>query len=277
MSGGGFSIVCKALPFGAAQCYPQIMCGRYSLIAQVEELEALFDLLDLDERLIVSRYNIAPTQPIVVVREGEKGRELVPMRWGMLPSWVKDPSDFPLLINARAEGIAQKPSFRAAFRRRRCLVPASGFYEWQASGGRTKQPCWIRQEQGRLIAFAGLWETWTGADGSEIDTAAIVTRNASAALQPIHHRMPALIEPADFALWLSESADPKAAEMLLTAAADETLVAVPVSTRVNRVANDDATLWEPVVPGSPDSAEPPKPAAKRPRKRKTDDGQADLF
>jgi putative SOS response-associated peptidase YedK len=227
LSCGGIFIFCKALPFAATQCYPQIMCGRYSLIAQAEELQALFDLLDLDERLIVPRYNIAPTQPIVVVRAGENGRELVPMRWGLLPSWVKDPDDFPLLINARAEGIAQKPSFRAAFKRRRCLVPASGFYEWQAAGGKNKQPYWIAPEKGGLIAFAGLWETWIGADGSEIDTAAIVTRDANVALTPIHHRIPVLIEPADFALWLSESADPKAAEMLLGAADDEALSAVP--------------------------------------------------
>ena len=253
------------------------MCGRYSLIAQVEELPALFELLELDARLIAPRYNIAPTQPIVVVREGDKGRELVPMRWGLLPSWVKDPNDFPLLINARAEGIAQKPSFRAAFKRRRCLVPATGFYEWQASGGKTKQPYWIAPENGGLVAFAGLWETWIGADGSEIDTAAIVTREANAALQSIHHRMPVLIEPADFSLWLSDSADPKAAETLLTAATDEMLSAVPISTRVNRVANDDASLWEPVEPSSPDSAEPARPAAKRSRKSKTADGQADLF
>ncbi len=253
------------------------MCGRYSLIATAEELQALFKLLALDERLIPPRYNIAPTQPIVVVREGDNGRELVPMRWGLLPSWVKDPDDFPLLINARAEGIAQKPSFRAAFKRRRCLVPASGFYEWQASGGKSKQPHWIGPGKGGLIAFAGLWETWIGGDGSEIDTVAIVTRKANAALQPVHHRMPVLIEPDDFDLWLSESADPKAAEMLLSAAADETLVAVPVSTRVNRVANDDASLWEAVEPASPERADPAKPDAKRSRMSKTGDGQADLF
>ena len=252
------------------------MCGRYSLIAQAEELQALFDLLDLDARLLAPRYNIAPTQPIVVVREGEKGREAVPMRWGLLPAWVKDPADFPLLINARAEGIAQKPSFRAAFKRRRCLVPASGFYEWQAAG-KTKQSYWIAPEDGGLIAFAGLWETWIDRDGGEIDTAAIVTKNANAALEPIHHRMPVLIGPDDFSLWLSASADPEAAEMLLVAEAEDTLVAVPVSTRVNRVANDDAGLWEPVELASPDRAEPAKPAAKRPRKSKADNGQADLF
>ena len=251
------------------------MCGRYSLIVQVEELQALFDLPGLDARLIPPRYNIAPTQPIVVVREGDKGRELAPMRWGLLPSWVKDREDFPLLINARAEGIAQKPSFRAAFKRRRCLVPASGFYEWQARGAKTKQPYWIAPDNSRLIAFAGLWETWIGADGSEIDTAAIVTRNANATLQPIHHRMPVLIEPADFALWLSESADPKAAETLLLAPPGERLFAVPVSTRINRAANDDATLWEPVA--LTDGTEPAKPAAKGSRKSKIGEGQADLF
>ncbi len=253
------------------------MCGRYSLIAQVDDMQTLFDLLELDERLIVPRYNIAPTQPIVVVREGDKGRELVPMRWGLLPSWVKDPDDFPLLINARAEGVAQKPSFRAAFKRRRCLVPASGFYEWQVRDSGAKQPYWIAPEKGGLIAFAGLWETWIGSDGSEIDTAAIVTTEASTALQPIYHRMPVLIEPGDFDLWLSQSADPKAAEMLLETVADDGLSAVPVSTRVNRVANDDASLWEPVDPASPDRPEPARPAARRSRKSKIDDGQADLF
>ena len=238
-------------------------------------MQTLFDLPELDERLVPPRYNIAPTQPIVVVREGENGRELVPMRWGLLPSWVKDPDDFPLLINARAEGIAEKPSFRAAFKRRRCLVPASGFYEWQTGAGKSKQPYWIGPEKGGLIAFAGLWETWIGADGSEIDTATIVTTSANAALQPIHHRMPVLIEPADFDLWLSQSADPKAAETLLAAAVDEMLSAVPVSTRVNRVANDDASLWDAVEPA--DTPDPAKPAARRSRKGKADDGQKELF
>ncbi len=253
------------------------MCGRYSLIAQAAELRALFDLLDLDERLLAPRYNIAPTQPIVVVREGASGRALVPARWGLLPSWVKDPADFPLLINARAEGIAEKPSFRAAFRRRRCLVPASGFYEWQATGGRTRQPYWIRPADDELIAFAGLWETWIDADGGEIDTATIVTTNANAALRPIHHRMPVLIAPADFALWLSPDADPQAAATLLAPPPEERLCAVPISTRVNRVANDDASLWEPVETALRDGAEPMKPAAGRRRRKKANEGQADLF
>ncbi len=116
------------------------MCGRYTLIANAEAIRLLFELPAFDERLVVPRYNIAPTQPIVVVRDGPKGRELVPVRWGLIPWWAKDPKTLPLMINARAEGIAEKPAYRDAFKYRRCLVPASGFYEWQARGKGPKQP-----------------------------------------------------------------------------------------------------------------------------------------
>ena len=124
------------------------MCGRYTLVAPVEEVRNLFDLPEIDERLLVPRYNIAPTQPIVVVREDHARRELVPVRWGLLPSWVKTPGEFPLLLNARADGVATKAAFRHAFQRRRCLVPATGFYEWQARG-KTKQPFLIATGVGR--------------------------------------------------------------------------------------------------------------------------------
>jgi putative SOS response-associated peptidase YedK len=182
---------------------------------------------------------------------------MVAMRWGLWPSWVKDPNDFPLLINARADGVATKNSFRNAFRRRRCLIPASGFYEWQARGKGPKQPFWIAPpatRNTRLIAFAGVWETWLGADGSEVDTAAIITTDANSTLAPIHHRMPALIKPAEFDAWLSADTDSDDLMRMLEPPADDTLEAVPVSTRVNSVRNDGPELIEPVEAALPDGA-----------------------
>ena len=226
------------------------MCGRYTLVAPVEEVRNLFDLPEVDERLLVPRYNIAPTQPIVVVREERARRELVPVRWGLLPSWVKTPADFPLLLNARSDGVATKAAFRNAFQRRRCLVPASGFYEWQTRG-KVKQPFLIRPAVRGLVAFAGLWETWAGADGSEIDTAAIVTTDCNDSLRPIHNRMPAVIAPEDFGAWLSADTDPKEAFALLRPGPEDLFVCVPVSTRVNAVRNDDSGLLEPVEIAAP--------------------------
>lgn len=236
------------------------MCGRYTLIADAEAIRHLFDLPAFDERLAVPRYNIAPTQPIVVVRREARGRELVPMRWGLIPGWAKDPDAVPLMINARAEGIASKASFRNAFRRRRCLVPASGFYEWQARGKGPKQPFAIRPGETELLAFAGLWETWCGADGSEIDTAAIVTVPCNECLRDLHDRMPAVIAPADFEAWLSSDLTLDEAEALLRPAPEALFTCAPVSTRVNAVANDDATLWETITPtGSETAIRAPEP------------------
>ena len=171
------------------------MCGRYTLIANAEAIRLLFELPAFDERLVPPRYNIAPTQPIVVVRQTAKGRELLPMRWGLIPWWAKDPKDLPLLINARAEQVAEKPAFRDAFKYRRCLVPASAFYEWETRGRGPKKP-FAAMPKNPLIAFAGLFETWHGPDGSEIDTAAIVTTGASDYLRPVHDRMPVVLHHA---------------------------------------------------------------------------------
>ena len=130
------------------------MCGRYTLIANAEAIRLLFELPAFDGRLVVPRYNIAPTQPIAIVRESPKGRELVPMRWGLIPAWAKDPKTLPLMINARAEGIAEKPAYRWAFKYRRCLVPASGFYEWQARGKGPKQPFLASPQEERVQCLA---------------------------------------------------------------------------------------------------------------------------
>ncbi len=234
-----------------------------------------FGLAGLDARLLVPRYNISPTQPIVVVRAGQVragdaggiNLEAVPMRWGLWPSWVKDPNDFPLLINARADGVATKNSFRNAFRRRRCLIPVSGFYEWKAMDRGPKQPFWIAPDPGAggynggLMAFAGLWETWLGADGSEVDTAAIITTDANKSLSSIHHRMPVIIDQARFDQWLSDETEPQVLQDMLAPAAEDLLAAVPVSTRVNAARNDGPELIEPVEVSSEMAGEGDEPDA----------------
>lgn len=251
------------------------MCGRYTLIANAEAIRLLFEVPAFDERLAVPRYNIAPTQPIVVVRQTKRGRELIPVRWGLIPWWAKDPQSLPSMINARAEGIAEKPAYRDAFKYRRCLVPASGFYEWQKQGKGRKQPFLvspgdIRPGDDRLIAFAGLWETWQGADGSEIDTAAIVVTDANRLLAPIHDRMPVILDRGDFATWLSPKTDPAEALALLKPAPEGLLALVPVSARVNSADNDDPTLIE---EATVDTQEAPKPAPER----APDTSQGNLF
>ena len=218
------------------------MCGRYTLIANAEAIRVLFGVPAFDERLVPPRYNIAPTQPIVIVRQGARGRELIPVRWGLIPAWAKNPDELSLMINARAEGIADRPAFGGAFRYRRCLVPASGFYEWQARGRGRKQPYAARPKDSGPIAFAGIWETWQGADGSEIDTAAIVTTDANALLAPVHDRMPVIVHPHDFERWLSPRTDPADAMALLKPPPEDLLALTPVSSRVNAVANDDPSL-----------------------------------
>jgi len=178
------------------------MCGRYLLTASPEEIEALFGYLDGEP--FPPRYNIAPTQPIAIVRQINGARRFALVRWGLVPRWVKDTGAFPLLINARAESVREKPAFRDAIRYRRCLVPASGFYEWRREAG-AKQPYWLRPRDGRALAFAGLWESWMDAEGSEIDSACIITTAANVTVAAIHDRMPAVIGAGDYERWLKGS------------------------------------------------------------------------
>src|SRR5262249_53981906 len=160
------------------------------------------------------RYNVAPTQPVPIVRLVEGKRQFALVRWGLIPSWVKDPRAFSLLINARGESVCDKPAFRTAMKRRRCLFPADGFYEWKQQGT-GKHPYFVRPKSGGPIAFAGLWETWTGPNGEEQETAAIMTTRANRTLSTIHDRMPVIVEPAAFDLWLDGSkVDAKTAEAL---------------------------------------------------------------
>jgi len=195
------------------------------------------------------------------------------MRWGLIPAWVKDPKKFSLLVNARGESVLDKLAFRNAMRRRRCLIPADGFYDWR--DGMPRRPYYVHPKKpGAPLALAGLWETWTGPNGEEVDTAVIVTTQANRKLAPIHDRMPVIVAPEAFDLWLDcANVDATTAAALMTPAPEDSLECYEVSTAVNRVANDDAHLIEPATPAPAGAIEPANTAAKA----KTRDGQLSLF
>lgn len=225
------------------------------------------------------RHNIAPTQPIpvVIIENGKRHFHL--MRWGLIPGWVKDPRGFTLLINARAETAREKPAFKNAIKRRRCLIPADGYFEWQTVDGR-KRPFFIHRRDGAPVGFAGLAETWTGPNGEEVDTVAIITAAASEDLAALHHRAPVMIALRDFDVWLDCRAHDVADVMALLQPPEAgSLTWFEVSTRVNSVANDDAQLILPITEEQRAAdAKPAKTAA--PRKappERTDDGQGSLF
>ena len=257
------------------------MCGRYVIISTPEAIRALFGYAEQPN--FPSRYNVAPTQPIPVVRLHDGKRSFALMRWGLLPSWVKDPRAFPLLINARGESVLEKPAFRNAMRRRRCLIPTDGFYEWQAArSGGPKRPYYVRARRNAdggasPLAFAGLYETWTGPNGEELDTAAIVTTAANRTLAALHDRMPVFVPQEAFDLWLDcTNVEADIAAALIRPADDALLEAYEISLAVNRVVNDSAALLEPLsAMAAPVIAAPVKtPKAKKP---KAGDDQASLF
>jgi putative SOS response-associated peptidase YedK len=223
------------------------MCGRYTIISAPEAIRALFRYEEQPN--FPPRYNVAPTQPVPVVRVDEGRRRFVLMRWGLIPSWAKDPRTFTLLINARGESVNEKAAFRMAMRRRRCLLPADGFYEWRQVGvGGEKQPFYVRPRAGGPMAFAGLWETWSGPNGEEMDTAAIVTTTANRTLASIHPRMPVVVAPDAFDFWLDSRIDGETAAALITPAPENFFEAYPVSPAVNRFANDAPELIAPAEP-----------------------------
>lgn len=251
------------------------MCGRYTLTATPEEVKALFAYEDTPN--FPPRYNIAPTQPIAIVRQDHGRRRFGLVRWGLVPSWVKDPASFTLLVNARAETAAEKPSFRGPMRHHRCLVPASGFYEWRRQDG-SKQAFFIRPKGGGLVAFAGLFDTWSDPAGGDMDTGLVLTVPASAAVSAVHDRMPAIVPPADFDAWLDTgSIDSRAATRLLRPAPDDFLDLIPVSSRVNTFANDDPAVQEPVEDAQhvPPSVRPQRQSRKAGQPE--DGSQFDLF
>ena len=222
------------------------MCGRYSLSVTPEMLRTL---VNVDAFLnLQPRFNIAPTQMAPVVRSFNGGRRMDMLRWGLIPSWSKDKTAASKLINARGETAAQKPSFRDAYKHRRCLVPVDGFYEWR-NEGEGKQPFRIGFKEGKPFVFAGLWKSWTVPAGQEdagevIETYTIVTTDANERIAPIHHRMPVIVDPADYEIWLT--GDPSEAANVIRAFPPCDMAFYRVSTRVNNVRNDDESCVEPL-------------------------------
>jgi putative SOS response-associated peptidase YedK len=223
------------------------MCPRYALTGRPPSIAAYFKLAVIDP--FPPRYNIAPTQPVGIVRMSHRGeREFVLVRWGLIPPWVKDPRAFSTLINARAEGAATKPSFRGAMRHKRCLIPADAFYEW--SGERkSRRPHLVRRRDGATMALAGLYENWLGADGSEIETMAILTVPANGTIAPVHDRMPAIIQPDDFDAWLDcWGVLAGAAAELLRPAADDLLEVFEIGPEIGNPRNEGPELQQPLRP-----------------------------
>ncbi len=256
------------------------MCGRYLITSAPEAMRRLFRYLEQPN--FPPRFNIAPTQPVPIVRLYEGQRQFALVRWGLIPAWVKDPRAFALLINARGESVNDKPAFRNAMKRRRCLVPADGFYEWRYEGGR-KQPFLVRPRDGGTVAFAGLWETWMGPNGEETETAAIVTTQASQDIAHIHGRMPVIVPPDAFDFWLDcANVDATTAAAVIAPATAGLLEAYEISNAVNRVANDSPVLIEPLASqSSTDEQGIDRPEAeaspRRVKKQKKDERQSTLF
>lgn len=216
------------------------MCGRYTLRVSPAELVDLFGVINQFDWS--PRYNIAPTQTVAAVRptENGNGRELALLKWGLIPFWAKDAKIASNLINARADTVATKPAFRAALKRKRCLIPADGFYEWKAiPGQKVKQPYLIGVRDVPAFAFAGLWEHWTNPEGQRVDSCTIITTDANELMQQVHNRMPVILDPADYGRWLDrDQQDPQGVVDLLKQFPAEKMQMVPVSTLVNSPRNE---------------------------------------
>ena len=235
------------------------MCGRFTLATPADEWAALFRLDEVPD--VAPRFNIAPTQDVHVVRAppglrerpglhlapvgSPLPREVTAMRWGLVPHWARDVGTGQPLINARSETVAEKPSFRDSYRERRCLIVADGFYEWQVAG-RRKQPYWIGLSDRRPFGFAGLWDRWKAEDGSTLESCVILTTEANDALRSLHDRMPVIVDPEHFDLWMDPDTIPWELDPLLKPHPEDDVQFFPVSTRVNYVANDDAPCMEPM-------------------------------
>lgn len=223
------------------------MCGRFTLAANTEQIQESFSWLNVPEA-IEPRYNIAPTQPVAVVPNDGKNT-LDYFIWGLVPSWAKDPEIGNRMINARAETIAEKPAFRAAFRRRRCLILSDGFYEWRKLPGKSaKIPMYIRLKDGQPFAFAGIWEVWNSADGSKLLTCSIITTRPNELVASIHNRMPVILPRDQLDTWLTPGeVEPEALQGLLEPYPQEELTAFPVSTIVNNPRNETPECIAPLV------------------------------
>lgn len=228
------------------------MCGRFTRTAETPEIAVQFGVKEVTSDLGPS-YNIAPTQDIaVIISEGEK--RLVQVRWGLIPAWADDPKIGNRLINARAETLVEKPSFKNAFRKRRCLIVADGFYEWQKSGA-TKKPIYIRLKSGRAFGFAGLYETWISPDGEEVTTCTIITTEPNELMKPIHNRMPVIVPKDKEDIWLHpDSYEEELTELLKPYPAD-LMEAYEVSRMVNSPSNNSPECLDPVASGDQESGE----------------------
>jgi putative SOS response-associated peptidase YedK len=247
------------------------MCGRYAATLPPEMMVELFSLLNQID--YPPRYNIKPTEPIAVIRE-EHGRRTVQLaRWGLVPRWVKDPRQISLLINARVEGIEEKPAFSEAIRRHRCIVPASGYYEWHTDSGGRKHPYYVTLADGRPMAFAGLFTTWEGPNGEEVDTAAIITVAAGPDLAAIHPRTPAILDHEAIDPWLdTDHVSGRKAVQLAQPLAPGAVRFHPVSPRVGSSVHDDPELIAPV-----ELAPETRPVASKPKRAAGGGVQLDLF
>lgn len=220
------------------------MCGRYTLTVSGDALAESFELPEIPE--LSPRYNIAPTQEVPAVRVEQEGgpRRLTPLRWGLIPFWADDPSIGNRMINARAETVTEKPSFRTSFKKRRCLVVADGFYEWKKAEGGAKQPYYIRLEDGEPFAFAGLWDRWQR-EGEEIHSFTILTTQPNDLVKPLHNRMPVILPREAYDLWLDPGVSDADRLLPLLAPYDpEAMEAYPVSRYVNSPANDSPRCIE---------------------------------
>jgi putative SOS response-associated peptidase YedK len=229
-------------------CHNLGMCGRYRLSRRKQLVEEYFDAVSDDAGDWTPRYNIAPTQPVPVIRQNPKEprRELSWMRWGLIPSWAKDASVAAQMINARSETAATKPAFREPLSSRRCLIPADGFYEWKRSG-KMKQPYCFEVNDGELFAFAGLWDRWKDPSGQWIKSCSILTTTPNAVTSTVHDRMPVILDRADYDLWLDPGMKDVAAASGLLKPYDARLMrCYPISTRVDHAANDDEECSTPV-------------------------------
>ncbi len=241
------------------------MCGRVTLKTPAEAISDEFDVPVVEIPPVRPRYNIAPSQDLLVVRSDAGARRAALVRWGLVPFWAPDLAAGNRMINARAETIFERPAFREAVRERRCLVVVDGFYEWRHAGRKDKQPFYFRLRDGRPIAFAGLWARWKSPEGERVETCTIVTTGANALLEPLHDRMPAILLGRDArARWLDpelcgDRASESALEPLLRPCDPEVMLGHPVSSRVNRPDEDDPGLIEAV------SAAPPARAPETPR------------
>jgi putative SOS response-associated peptidase YedK len=225
------------------------MCGRFTLTTQAAEVARLFEVDYFEPDSLSPRYNVAPTQGIPVIRYDERrgGRDLALLRWGLMPYWVDEPSSWPTLINARAETAHTKPAFQDAFADRRCLVVADGFYEWKRERGR-KRPFYLQRPDGLPFCFAGLWEHWERA-GKTLESCTILTTDANDLVAPLHDRMPVIVPPEDHGLWLDPGVRRhEDLEKLLIPLAEEALIAIPVSSYVNRTDHDDIRCIEAITP-----------------------------